>query len=140
MPDQCLVLMIQILRNMKLLQTSRIFFPVVGRLPLLRMCSTSDTLHFSFSVLAQLFGGSELPTSRCCRGRMLQDILPCNLQKWQAWLSGRMVPKYSAGSRRGWFQRGQLACASNRTTGGSSRIDRQQGVLQACRSLTGRWL
>ena len=86
-------------------------FPKLLAPKLLQWCNTSDTFHFSSAVLAQFFGNSELPTSRCCPSRMLQDIPPRDLQDWLAWLSRRMVPNIPAGARRGGFQRGQSPCA-----------------------------
>ena len=88
-------------------------FPGLLAPKVLQWRSTSDTFHFSFAVHAQLLGNSELLASRCCRSIALQDIPRRSLQKWQAWLSGRTVSKYS---RRGWFQRGRPACASNGAT------------------------
>ena len=89
MPDQGPVFMIQILRDMKLLQASRISLPPLlvafpERLApkLLQWCSTSDTFRSTLALpcLAQLLCNGELPTSGCCRNIMLRD-LHRNLQK-----------------------------------------------------------
>ena len=92
---------------MKLLQASRMSFPrLLVAFPellapkLLQWRNTSNTFHCSLAGLAQLFVISELPTSRCCRSIMLQNIPPHSLQKWQAWLSERKVPKHSGGFKK----------------------------------------
>ena len=71
--------MIQILRNMKLMQVSRISSPMVA-LPELLACSKAAAavqyfrhVHFSFAVFAQLLGNSELPNFR----HLVADAAKC---------------------------------------------------------------
>ena len=60
-------------RNMQLMQTSHIYFPLsLVAFPeliapkLLQWCDTStDTCHFSFTVFAQVFSDGELLSFRC---------------------------------------------------------------------------
>ena len=102
---------------------------------------TRSTLVF-FAVLAQLFGNSELATSRCCHSIILRGIPPRNLQKWQAYLSGHTVPKHS-GKGKDRFQRGQPTCACKScvaktiwfSIGGSCALNTSTGSVRPVRHL-----
>ena len=98
--------MIQILRTIRLLQSCLVvdrlpqttcskaaamakYFPHVPLYPC-RACTTIKTWH------------SQLSASPCCCSTMLQYIPPRNLQKWQAWLSGRMARMLKKGMVPTW--------------------------------------
>ena len=92
--------MIQILRNMKLMQVSRISSPMVA-LPELLACSKAAAavqyfrhVHFSFAVFAQVLGNSDLPNFR----HLVADAAKC-FKAFHA-ASSDAGPKHSGGFQK----------------------------------------